>query len=473
MALDAAVLASELTDAIGAGSVLTQASDKAGYETDWRGIVTRQAALVVLPRSAAEVQAVVRICAAHGVPMVPQGGNTSMVAGAVPASDGQEVIVSLRRLDRVRAVDPVNNTMTLEAGVVLDTARSVADDAGRLFPLSLAAGGSCQVGGNIATNAGGVQVLSYGTMRNLVLGLEVVTADGALWDGLRPLRKDNTGIDLKQLFIGSEGILGIITAATVRIVPRPRQTLTMLAAIPDAGAAVALFQRIQERFGADLTSFEFFGSLGLSLARSHMPDMRAPFADDHPTYALIELSALDESRDLASGAEAILAEAIEAASVLDALVAASEAQRRDFWALRENQSEGERAAGGALKHDVAVPITAIAATINAIEADVAGARPGARLNIFGHIGDGNLHVNILPPDGVPLATFIEDADALSDIVYDAVAAGGGTFSAEHGVGQLRKATLAKRRGAHELDMMRAVKRVLDPHGLFNPGKVLD
>ena len=310
-------------------------------------------------------------------------------------------------------------------------------------------------------------------MRNLVLGLEVVLADGRIWNGLRSVRKDNTGIDLKQLFIGSEGTLGIITAAALRIVPRPRETLTALAAVPDAESALQLFLQVQQRYGAELTSFEYFSALGLSLALRHVPSMRMPFETPHAAYALIEISTLDERRDLALDGEKLLMKAIETGTVLDALVAKSESQRRDFWALRENQSEGERVSGGAMKHDVAVPIGAIPETITAIETTIAKAEPRARLNIFGHIGDGNLHVNILPPEGVALTAFMAKAGLLSDLVYDAVSDAGGTFSAEHGVGQLRKATLAKRRSPLELGMMRAVKRALDPENLFNPGKIFD
>ena len=469
----ATALLRDLTDVLGSHSILSDEREKAAYETDWRKIVAHPAALVVLPRNVAEVQAVVRICTAHGTAMVPQGGNTGLVAGAVPTAGRREVIVNLKKMNKILSIDLTDNTMIVEAGVVLDAVRRRASLDDRLFPLSLAAGGSCQIGGNIATNAGGVHVLSYGSMRNLVLGLQVVTAGGALWDGLRTLRKDNTGIDLKQLFIGSEGILGIITAAAVRIVPNPRATLTVLAAVRDAAAAVAVFDAFQNRHGQELTSFEYFEELGLSLVLSHLPSSRPPFESRHPAYVLVEMSALEQGRDLASGAETLLVGAAESHAVLDALVASSEAQRQAFWALRENQSEAERIAGGAIKHDVTVPITAIAPTINKIRAALATASPHARLNIFGHIGDGNLHVNVLPPPGTRLADFIAANGRLSDLLYDIVMAAGGTFSAEHGIGQLRKTVLAQRRTALELDLMRAVKRALDPAMLFNPGKVFD
>ncbi len=452
--------------------LVVPAAEQAAFERDWRGIVQNPAELVLLPRSTAEVARIVTACARLGIGIVPQGGNTGLVAGAVPVAGRPQVIVNLSRMRAIRAVDPVDNTMVVEAGVVLAAAQEAAEKVDRLFPLSLAAEGSCQIGGNIATNAGGLQVLSYGTMRNLVLGLEVVLPDGRVWDGLRSLRKDNTGFDLKQLFIGSEGTLGIITAATLRLLPRARSVLTVFAGVPSPEAAMALFIAVREAAGSDLTSFEYFGQLGLSLVRAHGGQGRSPFSEDYPAYTLFEISSPDPRRDLLPGYEPILTEAYETGRVLDVTVAQSEAQRKALWALRDDLSEGERAAGGAIKHDVAVPVARTPEVVEAIEREVSGRYPEARLNIFGHLGDGNLHVNVLPPVGTSLAAFDPDR-AVTGIIERIVVERGGTFSAEHGIGQLRRASLLRYRSAVELSLMRTIKRSIDPAGIMNPGKVLE
>jgi FAD/FMN-containing dehydrogenase len=454
------------------GAIITEPADRKPYETDFRGLISHPAECVVLPRSTEEVALTVHACAARGIAVVPQGGNTGLVAGGVPAPDRRQVILSLRRMNAIRAIDAVDNTMTVEAGVVLAAAQAAAMEHDRLLPLSLAAEGSCQIGGNIATNAGGVQVVAYGNMRALVLGLEVVLADGRIWDGLRSVRKDNTGLDLKHLFIGAEGTTGIITAATLRLVPRPRQMTTLLIAVPNVESALRLYVDFSGRFGGELTSFEYFTRFGVKMLRRHVPQVKHPLAGDHPAYVLCELASCDESRDFTPGLEAVLLRAMEQGLALDSAVAQSETHRQAFWQLREGLPEGERAAGGAVKHDLAVPISRIPEILRQIERIVAQEHPAPRLHVFGHIGDGNLHVNVLPPDGTRLALYRGESQGLTERIEDAVMAVGGSFSAEHGVGQTRMTSLSRYRSPVELSMMTSAKAALDPRGVLNPGKII-
>ena len=461
-----------LAQALSPGAIVTDAADRRSFETDFRGLVRNPAECVVLPRNAQEVAATVRACSERGIAIVPQGGNTGLVAGGVPAPRAPQVILNLRRMNVIREVDVVGNTITVQAGVVLAAAQAAAAERDRLLPLSLAAEGSCQIGGNIATNAGGVQVVAYGSMRALVLGLEVVLADGRIWNGLRSVRKDNTGLDLKHLFIGAEGTTGIVTAATLRLVPRPRQTATLLIAVPDAESALRLYVEFSGRFGSELTSFEYFSRFGVQMLRRHLPQLKRPMAEEHPAYVLCELASCDEARNFAPGLEAVLMHVMERGIVLDSAIAQSEAHRRAFWQLREGLPESERAEGGAVKHDVAVPISRIPEILGQIERIVAQEHPVPRLHVFGHIGDGNLHVNVLPPQGTPLEFYRQGSQGLTGRIEDAVVNSGGSFSAEHGVGQTRIPSLLRYRSPIELGMMASVKSALDPRGVFNPGKVL-
>jgi len=451
--------------------IIVDESERFSFETDWRGVVTNPAEAVLLPSTAAEVARIVEVCARHDVAVVPQGGNTGLVAGAVPIGNRRQVILSLRRMNRIREIDTINDTMVAEAGVILSTAQDHAAKANRLFPLSLGAEGSCHIGGNIATNAGGVQVLSYGSTRNLVLGLEVVLADGRIWNGLRSLRKDNTGMDLKQLFIGSEGTLGIITAATLRLVPKPKRMVTGLIAIKSPAAALEVFTRMRDFAGSSLTSFEFFSARSLCLVLDHISPAIAPFEGRHPGYVLFEIASLSVLDDLTGHIESILADYYERDLIQDATIASSESQRIAFWALRENITESERAAGGAMKHDIAVPISKIPEAIARLEQAVADCAPGAQPNIFGHIGDGNLHVNVMPAAGQSLAELGKNSPLITSVVEDTVMALGGSFSAEHGIGQSRVNAFLRHKQDTEIDLMRIVKNALDSRGTFNPGKI--
>ncbi|MCX7156649.1 MAG: FAD-binding oxidoreductase [Rhodocyclales bacterium] len=467
-------LIAELRRLLGERHVLTVAGDIAPYCTDWRGRYTGSARCVALPGSTEEVAAVVRACAAAGVagvPMVPQGGNTGLCGGATPL--GGEVVVSLRRMNRIRAIDADNNSMTVEAGCTLQAVQEAAAGADRLFPLSLAAEGSATIGGNLSTNAGGVQVLRYGNARELTLGLEVVLADGRIWDGLRALRKDNTGYDLKHLFIGAEGTLGLITAATLKLFPRPRTHATAWVAVPDPAAAVRLLGRLRDAAGDNVTAFEIVGRPALDLVLKHIPNARDPLLGKPAWQVLIELSG---SSDVRADLSATLEQALEAAAadglVDDAVLAASEAQTAALWALRENVSEAQKIEGVSIKHDIAVPVSRIAEFIARADAALQAAFPQVRIVCFGHIGDGNLHYNQSRPDAQSNAEFIAQTGAVNRIVHDLVHELGGSISAEHGLGQLKREEVLRYKSATEMDMMRAVKQALDPRGLMNPGKLL-
>jgi len=461
-------LIDELRRLLGERHVLTAADDLAPYCTDWRGRYTGSAPCVALPGSTEETAAVVRACAAAGVAMVPQGGNTGLCGGATPT--GSEVVINLRRMNRIRAIDADNNSLTVEAGCTLQAVQDAAAEMDRLFPLSLAAEGSATIGGNLSTNAGGVQVLRYGNARELTLGLEVVLADGRIWEGLRALRKDNTGYDLKHLFIGAEGTLGLITAATLKLFPRPRAHATAWAAVPDPAAAVRLLGRLRDAAGDNVTAFEIVGRPALELVLRHIPDARDPLLGKPAWQVLIELSG---ARDDLS---ATLEQALEAAAgdgiVDDAAIAASEAQTAALWALRENVSEAQKIEGVSIKHDIAVPVSRIAEFIARADAALLAAFPHVRIVCFGHIGDGNLHYNQSRPDAQSNNEFIAQTGAVNRIVHDLVHELGGSISAEHGLGQLKREEVLRYKSATEMDMMRAVKQALDPRGLMNPGKLL-
>ena len=458
-----------LRDIVGAPHVLTEAVDIAPYASDWRGRYNGEPLCVVRPGSTKEVAAVAAACARAGIAIVPQGGNTGLCGGATPTRG--EVVVSLTRLNRIRAIDADNNTLVAEAGCTLAAVQAAAEEAGRLFPLSLAAEGTATIGGNLSTNAGGVQVLRYGNARELCLGLEVVLPDGRVWSGLRALRKDNTGYDMKHLFIGAEGTLGLITAAVLKLFSRPRATATAWASVPTPAAAVALLTRLREKIGGRVTAFELIGRPALDLVLKHIPDSREPLPASTAWQTLIELSDTMDS-DLDTPLEEVLAAALAAGEVRDAALARNETQSIAFWALRENISEAQKIEGISIKHDISLPVSRIAEFIERSDAALAAVFPGVRIVCFGHLGDGNLHYNQSKADGQDNAAFIAQTPAVNRLVHDLVHELGGSISAEHGLGQLKREEILRYKSDIEMDMMRAVKRALDPQGLMNPGKIL-
>lgn len=442
------------------------------YLTELRDLYVGKAAVVLRPGSVAEVSRILALASETGTAVVPQGGNTGLVGGQIPDASGAEVLVSLSRLDRVRSVDPAGNTMTVEAGVVLQQARAAADEADRLFPLSLAAQGSCQIGGVLATNAGGTNVLAYGNARDLTLGLEVVLADGRVWDGLRTLRKDNTGYDLKQFFIGSEGTLGIITAAVLKLSPKPAERATAFVGLASVADAGRLFEIARRLGGGSLTAFELMPRIGLDFVLRHGEQVRDPLKAEHAWYVLAEISGQEAGGAAARRLEQILAEALEQSVIEDAAIAASMAQADGFWRLRELLSEVQRCEGGSIKHDVSVPVAAIPELIARADAAVARALPGARPVPFGHYGDGNIHYNVSQPPEMDRHAFLAQWDTLNDLVHAIVLDLGGSISAEHGIGRLKRDLLPQVKSPVEMDMMRAFKAAFDPLGILNPGKLI-
>jgi FAD/FMN-containing dehydrogenase len=460
-----------LRAAVGASQVLSD-GDLSAYELDWRRRWRGRSLAVVRPASTTEVAQVVRACAAHGASVVPQGGNTGLVGGGVTDDSGSQVLLSLQRLQRVRTIDAANATLTAEAGCVLQAVQQAAEQAGFLFPLSLAAEGSCTLGGNLATNAGGTQVLRYGNARELCLGLEVVTARGDVWDGLSGLRKDNTGYDLRDLMIGSEGTLGIITAATMKLHPLPTGRVTALAACPDLPACVQLLQLARERLGPALTGFEVMEAFALELVARHFPQLPRPLPPS-PWTVLLETSDVDSEADARARFEALMTTALERSIVTDVAMAESLAQARALWHLRESIPLAQAEDGPNIKHDIALPVSAVADFVARTDAALQAAFPGARVVNFGHLGDGNLHYNLQAPAGMSPQEFLSRHEhAANAIVYDAVVARGGSISAEHGIGSLKRDELVQRKSAVALEMMRAIKRALDPKGTLNPGRVV-
>ncbi|GAA3993781.1 FAD-binding oxidoreductase [Comamonas faecalis] len=467
-------LLEHLRAAVGADHVLTD-GDLAAYTRDWRGRRTGRALAVVRPASTQEVAAVVRACADAGTPLIPQGGNTSLSVGSTPDESGTQVVLSLTRMNRVRTIDRDNLTMTVEAGCILQTLQETADKEGLLFPLSLAAEGSCTIGGNLGTNAGGTQVVRYGNTRELCLGLEVVTPQGEVWDGLSGLRKDNTGYDLRHLFIGSEGTLGVITAATMKLFPQPAAQLTAWAAVPSMKAAVRLLGLAHRHLGAGLTGFEAMGQFALSLVARHMPQLRVPFAgmEGAPYCVLLENSDSESEAHARERFEHLLEQAIDDGCVLDAVVAESLAQAHELWHVRESIPLAQAEEGLNIKHDISIAASRIPAYVEYADALLQREIPGVRLVNFGHLGDGNLHYNVQAPEGGDAKAFLREQEArVNQLVYDAVAKFGGSFSAEHGVGQLKTGELTHYKSPVALSMMRAIKQALDPQGLMNPGCIL-
>jgi FAD/FMN-containing dehydrogenase len=457
---------------VGDACVLDAAADMAPFLTDWRGRFTGKAAAVLRPGTVEQVAALVRACAEHRVALVPQGGNTGLVLGSVPDASGTAVVLSLARLNTIRQVDTVNRTMTVDAGCILQQVQEAAAAQGCLFPLSLAAEGSCTIGGNLSTNAGGTAVLRYGNTRELCLGLEVVTPQGEIWSGLRGLRKDNTGYDLRDLFIGAEGTLGIITGAVLKLYPQPKASITALAAVPSPAAAQQLLVLMQDHCGSSLTGFELMSQFCLELVAREFPQLPKPFAAPHPQYVLLELSSSESEEHAVGLLERSIGAALERDVINDAVVATSVAQSAGLWQLREHIPLAQAKAGKNIKHDISLPVSRIADFIAATGPQLEAAFPGCQLVCFGHLGDGNLHYNVAPPEGISNEAFLVNQDKVNRVVHDSVVSFGGSISAEHGIGALKRDELAHYKTAVELNMMRAIKAALDPLGIMNPGKVI-
>ena len=457
---------------VGPTGLITAPDETSGYLEDWRRLFVGRTPAVVRPASTDEVAQVMRLCQANRIGVVPQGGNTSMVGGATPSPSGTELVISLSRMNRVRAIDAVDMTMTIEAGVTLRAAQDAASEGGCLLPLSIGSEGSAQIGGVLSTNAGGNNTVRYGNARDLVLGLEVVLADGQVWNGLRRLRKDNTGYCLRQLFVGAEGTLGIITAAVLKMVARPRETAVAFCAVASAEAALAVFARFQADDPASVQAFEYMSGLGVDLVLRLVPGTVLPLAARADHYVLIELATPRRNAGLRRILEEILEAAMEKGEVIDAAIAESEAQIRAIWRLREEHSEAQKRAGASVKNDVSVPVSSVPALIRKATTACETLLPGIVVAPFGHIGDGNIHFNLVQPPEMAPAAFMALDHAIMSTVAEIVRALDGSFSAEHGIGQLKPTMMADWRGGAELSMMQKIKQALDPAGLLNPGKVL-
>ena len=461
----------QCSDIVGPQHVLTGA-DMDGFLTDWRKRATGRALAVIKPALTEEVAKIVKLCVAHKVPIVPQGGNTGLVLGSVPGQSGQAIVLSLTRLNRVRSVDLLNNTLTVEAGCMLQQIQELAHEHGRLFPLSLASEGSCTIGGNLSTNAGGTAVLRYGSMRDLTLGLEVVTPSGEIWNGLRSLRKDNTGYDLRHLLIGAEGTLGIITAAVLKLYAQPAAKLTALFALNSMNDALNLLELARQRCDASLTGFELMSEFCLQLVEQHFPDLSLPFSGRHPQYVLMEISDSESESHAMAQLEAVAATAIEKAWAADVVIASSLSQSHKLWAMREHISMAQAAEGLNIKHDISLPVSCMVDFLIETDALLLRDFPGCRMVTFGHLGDGNLHYNVSAPAGKKYETFLQQQDAINRCVHDNVHQYAGSISAEHGLGALKRDEIKRYKSETELAMMAAIKQALDPLNLMNPGKVI-
>ena len=468
----ATALLDAIRGVVGERGLLVGEADTAAYTEDWRRLYRGRTPAVIRPANTDELSRVMRLCAAARAPIVPQGGNTSMVGGATPAEDGSAFVLSLSRMARIRDIDPLDLTMTLEAGVTLKAAQNAASDAGCLLPLSISSEGTAQVGGVLATNAGGNNTVRYGNARDLVLGLEVVLPDGAVWNGLRRLRKDNTGYCLRQLFVGSEGTLGVITAAVLKLVPRPRETCVALCAVASPDAALELFGRFQSHDPAAVQAFEYMSGLGIEFVLRHIPGATLPLAQPAAHYVLVELATPRPDAGLRATLEAVLEQALADGIVADAAVAESEAQRAAIWRLREEHSEAQKREGASVKNDVSVPVSKVPEFIRRATVACEALMPGIRAVPFGHMGDGNIHFNLEQPVGADAAWFLAQDHAIMDTVNEVVRALDGSFSAEHGIGRLKPYMMPEWRGGAELGIMRQIKHALDPLGIMNPGKVL-
>jgi FAD/FMN-containing dehydrogenase len=465
-------LLGRLQTLLGPRGLLTDPADLEPHLQDWRGLYRGRTPCVVRPASTAELAEAVRLCAEAVAPLVPQGGNTSMVGGATPDESGRQVVVSLARLNRIRDLDPLDMTMTAEAGVVLKAAQDAAAAAGCLFPLSLGAEGTATVGGVLSTNAGGNTTVRYGNARELMLGLEVVLPDGQVWDGLRRLRKDNTGYALRHLFVGAEGTLGFITAAVLRLFPRPREAELAFCAVRDEDAALGLFRRFRDRDEGAVRAFEYMAGTGVDLAAKHIEGVALPVAERAGHYVLVDLASSRPDAGLRALMEAVLEEALEAGEVLDAAIGESEAQRAALWRIREEHPEAQRREGASVKNDVSVPVSRVPEMIRRCNTALTELIPGSRPVPFGHMGDGNIHMNLEQPEGMDPDAFLARGHDIMEAVNAVVRDLGGSFSAEHGVGRLKTDMMPDWRGGAELDLMRRIKAAVDPRGLMNPGKVL-
>lgn len=465
--LDAALL-DRLKSIVGESGWTSDAAALEPHLTEWRDRYRGNTPMMVSPGTTEQVAKVVRACAEAGTPIVPQGGNTGLCGGAIPHESGREILLSLSRLNRIRSMSPIDYSMVAEAGCVLANIQAAAADAGRLFPLSLSAEGSCQIGGNLSTNAGGINVLRYGNARDQVLGLEVVLPDGSVWDGLRALRKDTAGYDLKQLFIGAEGTLGIITAATLRLYPPVRNSQIGLVGVASVGDAIALLAYVRQEAADRLQAFELIQHRALQFVVDHIPGSINPLQPGHPWYVLLETS----NEPDADNFEKLLLAAMEKSLVENAIVAKSEAEANDLWRLRHSVSEAQKYEGASLKHDIAVPISQIGNFIDAAEAAVLARIPDARVVAFGHVGDGNVHFNISQPASWTAERFLQQRDAIAEVVYDVTMSFNGSISAEHGIGRAKRDDLRHYRSATELSLMQTLKRALDPGNIMNPGKVI-
>ena len=467
------IFLNELESIIGKNYVLTSEGETTPYLTDWRKRYTGKALAVLLPSNTQEVAAIVKACAKANIAIVPQGGHTGFCGGATPDVSGKQVVLNLKRMNQVREIDASNQTISMEAGCILQAVQERAASEGFLFPLSLGAEGSCMIGGNLATNAGGTNVLRYGNTRDLCLGLEVVTAQGEIWNGLKGLRKDNTGYDLRDLFIGSEGTLGIITAAVMKLYPLPISQWTTLVATQDISSTIALLNLFQKRATSLLTGFEMMTQESLVLNGKHFPKMTNPLQNNPPFTVLIELSDNESEEHVRQLLESILEEALEGGMISDAIIATNLSQANSFWHMREHITLAQAAEGANLKHDITVPLSALKSFIQETDRLIRSKYPGVRIINFGHLGDGNLHYNIAPPEGVDAQAFnLANEKPVHELVYDQVERCGGSISAEHGVGQLKLEGLRAHKGAVAHDLMKTLKRALDPQNILNPHKVV-
>ena len=461
-----------IAEIVGEKGLIRDQADIEPYVIDQRKSYIGATPMVVRPSSTEEVSKVVALCAESGTPIVPQGGNTGLCGGATPSEAGDQLLLSLTRMNQVRAVDPLNYTLIAEAGVILTDIQKAADDNDRLFPLSLGAEGTARIGGNIATNAGGTGVLRYGNTRELVVGIEVVLPDGQIWDGLSALRKDNTGYDLKQLFIGSEGTLGIITACVLKLFPKPRDVQTGFAAVRDVSAAIEILARARAASDDRVTAFEWMARKGLDLVFKNIPGARDPLSQPYSEYLLIELTSGHEEGGLRETLEGILGDAMERGEVLDATIAESRQQSADIWKLRETIPEAQAIEGTGVKHDISVPVSSMPEFLERANAEVAKAVDGVQICAFGHIGDGNAHYNLNQSDNSDGETFLKHKEELNRIVHDIATNLRGSISAEHGIGQLKREELVHYKSPIALDVMRSIKAAIDPKQIMNPGKVL-
>lgn len=459
-------------DIVGETNALTASQDIKPYLTENRGLYHGSSPLVLKPGSTAEVSAILKLASETGTAIVPVSGRTGLVGGQVPRDDGQDVLLSLERMNKIREVDPVADVIVADGGAILADVQKAAEAHDRLFPLSLGSEGSCRIGGNLATNAGGTAVLAYGNMRQLCLGLEVVLPTGEIWDGLRRLKKDNSGYDLRDLFIGAEGTLGVITGAVLKMVPRPRGRQVAYVGLASPEAALQLFEKASQRCGSALTGFELMPRIGIEFTTRHIPGVRDPLASIHPWYALVDISTSDSAETAETMMQELLADAFEAELVADAAIASSIAQQDAFWHLRESMSDAQKPEGGSIKHDVSVPVSRIPAFLKEADAAVHALMPDARICAFGHLGDGNIHYNISQPVGADKAAFIARWREVNTVVHAVVHKHTGSISAEHGVGQLKRDELAASRPAIETELMRRIKQAFDPAGIMNPGKVI-